>query len=97
MEIELSDSEKKLLTALNGTRLLNWEFYPHYKELLEEFFSFENLDVEKEVKKFVELGLLEVVDLGEGVMFCRHTFKVNSDMLDWELSYYGNSHVDVHD
>tara|TARA_Y100000310_G_C20613528_1_gene779332 strand:- start:1211 stop:1501 length:291 start_codon:yes stop_codon:yes gene_type:complete len=87
--MELTEQEKKLLTALHGTRLLNWDFYPHFKEFLEEHMSFEGLDIKKEVDKFVGLGLLRVEDLGEGVVLCKHTDKVTSEMLDDELKYYG--------
>jgi hypothetical protein len=88
----LSDKEKKLLTALHGAKLKDWEFYPHYKEFLEEYISFSGLDLREIVKRFVDLGLLEVIDLGNGVVKCRHTDKVTRNMLDEELVYYGNDY-----
>jgi hypothetical protein len=87
--MELTEKEKKILTALHGARLLNWKFYPHFKEFLEEYISFEDLDLKKIVDKFVELGLLKIEDLGEGVVLCKHTDKVTREMLDEELVYYG--------
>jgi CRISPR/Cas system endoribonuclease Cas6 (RAMP superfamily) len=87
--MELTEMEKKLLTALHNTKLHNWEFYPHYKEFLEEYISFEELDLKKVVDKFAELGLLKIVELGEGVVLCKHTDEVTSEMLDEELVHFG--------
>ncbi|MDP4039394.1 MAG: hypothetical protein Q8P57_02335 [Candidatus Pacearchaeota archaeon] len=95
--MELTDIEKKILTALHGAKLVNWKFLPAFEEFLKEYVNFEEIDLKSMVDKFVNLGLLDIVHEKDGEVICMLTDVVGSNLLDEELVYYGHSYIEGHD
>ncbi|MBU0761200.1 MAG: hypothetical protein KJ718_05465 [Nanoarchaeota archaeon] len=83
--MDLTPKETKFLTILNETRLSDGKMFGRYFEEIKGLFEFSNEELNKAVKKLVQMGLLTKIDAGGNEYVYFHTNKVTKTELDKDL------------